>query len=106
MKTKTEAEVLKALGIPDFRHMTKDKIVTFASELSKMDPEVAKKALEQFPSFKEYATDLTVQYKEIAIKAMESNSAEFNMFAEQCKSITDALTEEHGISFFGFRRQR
>ena len=50
-KTLTEQKVLKKLGIPDFRHMTKDKVVRFASMLPKMNPEVAKKALEQFPEF-------------------------------------------------------
>lgn len=46
----SEKKVLKKLGIEDFRHMTKDKIVQFASMLPQMDPEVAKKALEQFPA--------------------------------------------------------
>ena len=55
-RTISEQKVLKKLGISDFRHMTKDKIVTFASMLPYMDPEVAKKALDQFPSFKELAS--------------------------------------------------
>lgn len=50
-RTLSEKKVLKKLGIPDFRHMTKDKVVEFASMLSRMDPEVAKKALEQFPEY-------------------------------------------------------
>ena len=44
----TEAKVLKTLEIPDFRHMTKDKIGSFVSMLPNMDPEVAKKALDQY----------------------------------------------------------
>ena len=43
----SEKKVLKKLGIPDFRHMTKDKVMGFASMLNQMDPEVAKKALEK-----------------------------------------------------------
>lgn len=42
----TEKQVLRKLGISDFRHMTKDKVVRFVSMLPYMDPEVAKKALE------------------------------------------------------------
>lgn len=49
-RTLTEQKVLKKLGIPDFRHMTKDKIVQFASVLPRMDPEVAKKHLNSFQS--------------------------------------------------------
>ena len=40
----TEQKVLKKLGIDDFRHLTKDKVITMASMLDRMDPEVAKKA--------------------------------------------------------------
>ena len=47
----TEQQVLKKLKIEDFRHLTKDKVIAMASMLDKMDPEVAKKALEQFPDF-------------------------------------------------------
>lgn len=43
----TEQNVLNKLGISDFRHMAKDKIVKFASMLPYMDPEVAEKALER-----------------------------------------------------------
>lgn len=46
-----EQKVLKKLDIPDFRHLTKDKVIKMASMLDKMDPEVAKKAIEQFPEF-------------------------------------------------------
>ncbi|WP_156951394.1 hypothetical protein [Lacrimispora aerotolerans] len=44
-ETITEQKVLNKLDIPDFRHMTKDKVMGFASMLPDMDPEVAKKAL-------------------------------------------------------------
>ena len=43
----TEQKVLKKLGIDDFRHLTKDKVITMASMLDRMDPEVAKKAIER-----------------------------------------------------------
>ena len=58
-KSLTEAKVLTKLGIPDFRHLTKDKVVSFVSMLPHMDPEVAKKALEQFPEFSSTALSIT-----------------------------------------------
>ena len=39
----TEQKVLRKLGIPDFRHLTKDKVIKMAAMLDKMYPEVAKK---------------------------------------------------------------
>jgi hypothetical protein len=50
-----EREVLQQWNIPDFRHITKDKIMTFASMLHNIEPEVAKKALEQFTEFAKMA---------------------------------------------------
>ena len=47
VRSLTEQKVLKKLGIDDFRHLTKDKVITMASMLDRMDPEVAKKAIEQ-----------------------------------------------------------
>lgn len=44
-KPLTEQKVLRKLGIQDFRHLTKDKVITMASMLDKVDPEVAKKQL-------------------------------------------------------------
>lgn len=58
----TEREVLQQLNIPDFQHITKDKIMTFASMLQNMEPEVAKKALEQFPEFAKMALEVLKDY--------------------------------------------
>lgn len=41
-----EVEVLKQLDILDFRHMTKEKVMIFASMLQNMEPKVAKKVIE------------------------------------------------------------
>ena len=43
-RTLTENQVLKKLNIPDFRHLSKDNIMSFVSMIDKMNPEVAKKA--------------------------------------------------------------
>lgn len=46
-----EEKVLKKLGIKNFRHLSKDKVVEFISMIPDMDPEVAKAAINQFPEF-------------------------------------------------------
>lgn len=89
-----EALVLKKLGIPDFRHMTKDKVVKFATMLPFMDPEVAKRALEQFPAFKDMASDLVVQYKDIIEKAFDKNEVSQKAFFDTCNSIIVSLQKE------------
>ncbi|MBO4218358.1 MAG: hypothetical protein J5887_02475, partial [Erysipelotrichaceae bacterium] len=92
--TVSEKKVLKKLRIPDFRHMTKDKVMNFATMLPYMDPEVAKKALEQFPSFKDLAGDMVTQYKAIIDKAFEENRISQQAFYNACNSIIQSLQEE------------
>lgn len=60
----TEQKVLKKLGIEDFRHLTKYKVITMASMLDKMDPELAKKALEQFPHFSNTVKEILTRNKD------------------------------------------
>ncbi len=92
--TLSEKKVLKKLGIQDFRHMTKDKTMSFASMLPYMDPEVAKKALEQFPSFKDLAGDIVSQYKAIVDKVFEENRISQQAFYDACNSIIRSLQKE------------
>lgn len=70
----SEAKVLKKLDITDFRHLTKDKVIKMASMLDKMDSEVAKKALEQFPEFTNTTREMLSEYKESLDKGLEFNN--------------------------------
>ena len=94
--TLKEKKVLKILGIDDFRHMTKDKIVEFASMLPRMDPEVAKKALEQFPEFKDMAIEVVKNLRESLATAMESESNSQDVFYEACNKVIDSLERQLG----------
>ena len=62
----TEQEILEKLDIPDWRHMSKNKITAFISSLPYMEQEVAIAAIEQFPNFvdlgKAIVTALTDSY--------------------------------------------
>ena len=59
-----------------------------------MEAEVAKKALEQFPSFKDLAGDMVTQYKAIVDKAFEENRISQQAFYDACNSIIQSLQEE------------
>lgn len=90
----TEKQVLKKLDIPDFRHMTKAKVMQFASMLPYMNTEIAKKALEQFPEFAQRATEIMDQYKEIIEKGFEGNDSSVQEFYEICNAIIKSLQKE------------
>lgn len=92
-KSLTEAKVLTKLGIPDFRHLTKDKVVSFVSMLPHMDTEVAKKALEQFPEFSSTALSITESLKASVEQAMCSNASNMETFNSACLTTLEGLKE-------------
>lgn len=94
----SEKKVLRKLGIDDFRHLTKDKVIAMASILDKMDPEVAKKALDQFPEFSANMKESLAEYEALLGKAMETNTASvqncYDVCRETIKSCQTILENE------------
>ena len=94
-KKMTEKDVLDALKIKDFRHMSKDKVMTaFSSMLPNMSPEVAIKVLDQFPSFAQAMTDIAVGYKEELSQSVESSNVTTQQALASCQTIIDVLSKE------------
>lgn len=93
-KNLNEKQVLKKLDIPDFRHLSKEKVMRFASMLPNMNPEVAKKALEQFPEFAKTTKEMLVEYREILEKGMESNDKSILACYEAGNTIISSLQKE------------
>ena len=93
-KLLSEQAVKKKLGIDDFRHLTKDKIISLASMIHRMDPEVAKKALEQFPKFSETTSDILKDYRTTLDKGLESNAESVKVYYDSCNTIIQALERE------------
>ena len=87
-KKMNEKQVLRKLGIENFRQMTKDKVMSFASALPEMDPEVAKKALEQFPHFIDMAKQVILNMKDHIQKFIEHDTHSQN---EVYKAYTRVL---------------
>ena len=92
--TLTEAKVLRKLDIPDFRHLTKDKVVSFVSMLPQMDPDVAKHALEQFPAFAETSLAIVDCLKDSLGTIVSSNAENMAEFNARCQEVLIALEEE------------
>ncbi len=90
----TEQKVLKKLGIEDFRHLTKDKVVTMATMLDKMDPEVAKKAIEQFPEFSNTMKDILIDYRQTLDKMLAENGDSVKSYYATCDVIINSLQNE------------
>ena len=101
-KQLTEQEVLEILDIPDFRHMSKDKVMKFASELPNMDPQVAKTALLQFPEFAATTRDVMSCFQETMLEVLKEDQGNVKSFNESCDVILALLAnlaEQDDISF-------
>lgn len=95
----TEMQVLKKLNIPDFRHITKDKVIEFATMVPKMNPEVAKKALEQFPNFASISLDVMKEYRAFLEKSMEQDQENvqicYDMYSRVMAALEKILDEDN-----------
>lgn len=93
-KRYSEEAVLKILDIPDFRHLTKDKAIEFVSMIPQMDPEVAIKALEQFPQLKDAALGMAKEYKEAMVKAIDADNDDAKALYATIDAIITSLQKE------------
>ena len=101
-KVLSESQVLEKLDIPDFRHLSKDKIMTFFSMLPSMDPEVAKKAIEQFPAYAGSVKGIISEYRVFLEKVLTDNSENAKSHYMICTTILDELSkmlEQEDLSF-------
>ena len=87
----TEQQVLKKLDIPDFRHLTKEKVIAFATMVPKMNPDVAKKALEQFPNFASTSLDVLKEYRSVIQEAMEDDRESMRSCYDMYNRVMDSL---------------
>lgn len=87
----TEKRLMKKLGISDWRHLTKDRMVKFASSIKNVDPEVAKRILAQFPDFKEYSLSLLKEYSRNIDSIIEQNKCSSDEMVSACKSLIATL---------------
>ena len=89
-----EKDLLKMLGIPSFRHMSKGKLASFVSALPDIDPDVAKKALEQFPDLSTAITEIVGHYAGIVSECLAGSDADTRLCLETCASIIDSIQRE------------
>lgn len=73
MEYKTETELMRKLDIGSWRNLSKDKFITFVSELPNMSKEVAIRVVEQFPDFKNLVMDSFDQVQQQATIAVAAN---------------------------------
>ena len=89
-----EDAVKKMLGIEDFRHLNKKSVVEFISAIPQMEPEVALKALEQFPELTNMALGIAKEYKESVIAAFDANDESSKATIATINAVIEVLSKE------------
>lgn len=91
MAYKSEAEIKQALGIDSWRNLSKDKMIRFAAMMPDMGTEAALKIIEQFPSFKEFATDVVNALEKSFDSAVSANKQSQEHFHQALQHIREIL---------------
>jgi len=86
-----EQDVLHQLNAPDFRHVSKDKIMAFVSTRQQMDSATAQKALEQVPELAQATATILHDYDEVVKDGLGSNTAAVQAYFTTSASQTEAL---------------
>lgn len=89
----TESDVKNALAIKDFRNVSKEKIMEFVSLIPNMDKDVAISIINQFPTYKEFASNTITTLKDMCNIALEKNDSSQKETISAYRKILDDLGE-------------
>lgn len=76
--TDAEKQVLSLLKRADFKNLSKIDLISYASKLSELRPEVATKVIAQFPELAKLIQSSMVEYKDILEKIVASDDESTN----------------------------
>lgn len=102
MRYDNEREVKRELGIDTWRELSRDKFLQFVAMMPAMDTEVALKAVEQFPSFKDFAVDVVDAMEaayESTLKANEQSSDHVHAAYQDIRGILKAELDKGELTW-------
>lgn len=68
-----EKGILDLMGRTDFRNLSKGDVISYASKLAKLHPEVARDVLAQYPQFVDLIKTALSEYRQEIDKIIESD---------------------------------
>ena len=96
-----ETDLMTRLGIESWRNLSREKFMTFVSDLPNMDKDVALKVVAQFPNFKGLVLDTFEQLQKEATKARAFNwksQKKVHKAFEQYRGILSRELDREGIT--------
>lgn len=88
-----EIDVLSAMQRTDFKNISKNEIISFASKLGEMRPEVAKDILAQFPEFVGLMKTVLNEYREILSSIISSDDESIKEYYSVAKIELESAHE-------------
>lgn len=90
----TEQEVKDRLGIDDFRHLSKDKVIEFVSLIPNTDKDIAINVISQFPEYSNMATNVVEHLKELCKTALLSGEKSNDSTISGFMIVLESLSEQ------------
>lgn len=87
-----ENQLKAAMGITDWRNLSKEKLMNFVSILPDVDNEVAIKIIEQFPDFSKNSLIMVQHMQDICTSILEENRHSADQSIEAYRQILDELS--------------
>jgi len=91
-----EAALKRKLGIPNWRNLSKDKVLRFAAAMPEMATEVRLKLIEQFPAFKDLGKADIDAVTEAHKSTLAANENSQNHFYKASQEQREALHDRLG----------
>ena len=91
--TDKERQVLSLMQRTDFKNLSKNDIISFASKLGELRPEVAKEVLAQFPEFIGYLKVALTKYKGMLDSVIESDDISIKEYYGIANKEMDSASE-------------
>lgn len=102
--TDKEQQVLSLMQRMDFKNLSKNDVISFASKLGELRPEVAKEVLAQFPEFVGLMKSTLTEYKGMLDSIVESDDVSIKEYYAVANKEMDSATESRK-QFYDFVKQ-
>lgn len=102
--TPMEKDVLAMMQRTDFKNLSKSDVISFASKIGELRPEVAKEVLAQFPEFVGLIKTALTEYKGMLDTIVSSDDASIKEYYDIANKEMDSATESRK-QFYDFVKQ-
>lgn len=102
--TPIEKDVLSMMQRTDFKNLSKNDVISFASRLGELRPEIAREILAQYPEFVKLMTSTLTEYKNMIDSIVESDDESLKTYYGIANKEMDSASNSRK-QFYDFAKQ-